>query len=203
MERLVQRRIQDFKARGTAEKLRSRRAYDMFSRVVNYKDFLKGITSISIDDSEAIAKIDLPGNQPAQEESSAISVCEAVVMDNFIQVVGLLMNTSDLVASSEVMVCTGIEYGTTSDKFNLAEQRTWTVHAAYSPLGSAKAAGDVFVFAEDGIIAAAFTGCQFTKLKISQLERALGSVNEKLQQSSHQSCTHAAGFTSPPSSSKA
>ncbi|KAK3713681.1 hypothetical protein LTR37_008375 [Vermiconidia calcicola] len=178
MERLVQRRMHEFTSRGAAESLLTKRAYGLFSRVVNYHDFLRGITSISIDGSEAVAKIVLPTNQPEQEGSSAVSFCEAVVMDNFIQVVGLLMNTSDLVGANEVMVCTGIESGATSEKCVMLSPGPWTVHAAYTAVGSSKAIGDVFVFAEDGSLVAAFTGCQFTKLDISRLERALASVND-------------------------
>lgn len=182
MERLVHRRIQDFDHSGNAEKLLRRRAYDLFSRVVNYTDFLRGISSVTISGSEAIAKIDVAANQPAQDESTVVTFCEAVAMDNFIQVVGLLMNTSDMIASNEVMVCSAIEHGVVSEKCDMVGQKSWTVYAAYCPLSPSQATGDVFVFAGDGSFAAAFTGCQFTKLEISRLERALGSVNDTAEQ---------------------
>ena len=180
VERLAQRQMQDFNSCGTAEMLLSRRAYGLFSRVVTYKDFLRGITSVAMDGSEAVGKITLPANQPAQEESTTISFCEAVAMDNFIQVLGLLINTSDMVGSNEVMVCTGLDHGTTTEKCDMKGQSSWTVHAAYTPIGPSRATGDVLVFCEDGSLAAAFTGCQFTKLEIGRLERALGSVNGSL-----------------------
>ena len=177
-ERLVHRQVETFDHGGDAEKLQSRRAYDQFSRVVNYSDFLKGISSITISGTEAIAKIDVQPNQPSQEESTVTSFCEAVAMDNFIQVVGFLINTSDMITSNEVMVCAGIEHGMVSPKCDLVGQTAYTVHAAYTSLRPSQATGDVFVLAEDGTLAASFTGCQFTKLEISRLERALRSVNE-------------------------
>ena len=177
--RLVQRRIRELEQSTHGEKLLSKRAYGLFSRVVTYSAFLKGILSIALYDSEAIATIRTPPGQPAQDESNAISTCEAVAMDNFIQVVGLLINTSDLVGPDEVMVCTAVEFSGTTDACVFTQDTVWKVHASFTQTTSSQASGDVFVFMPDGTLAAAFTGCQFTKVDITRLERALDTAGKQ------------------------
>jgi hypothetical protein len=49
--------------------------------------------SISMSDTEVVAKITIAADQPGLDESTVAGGCDAVSLDNFIQVVGLLMNT--------------------------------------------------------------------------------------------------------------
>lgn len=177
MARLVGKRMQALTGNEDAERMLSRRAYDLFSRVVTYEKFLKGISSILMSDTEAVAKITISPDQPGLDESTVAGVCDAVSLDNFIQVVGLLMNTSDMVGDNEVMVCTGIENSMISKGCNMVDCRSWKVHASYSPTSTSQAIGDVFAFSEDASVAAAFTGCRFTKLDVTRLERLLDPVN--------------------------
>ncbi|RDL40047.1 Uncharacterized protein BP5553_00026 [Venustampulla echinocandica] len=177
MARLLGKRMEALAGNEDAERMLSKRAYDLFSRVVTYDKFLKGITSILMNDTEAVAKITIPADQPGLDESTVAGVCDAVSLDNFIQVVGLLMNTSDMVDDREVMVCTGIENSMICKGCDMVGCRSWTVHASFTPTSASQAIGDVFAFSEDGTIAAAFTGCRFAKLDVTRLERLLDPVN--------------------------
>lgn len=177
MARLLGKRMQVLAANREAERMMSKRAYDLFSRVVTYEKFLKGIASISMSDTEAVAKITIAADQPGLDESTVAGFCDAVSLDNFIQVAGLLMNTSDMVGDNEVMICTGIENSMVSKGCNMLECRSWKVHASFTPASASQAIGDVFVFSEDGSVAVAFTGCRFAKLDITRLERLLDLDN--------------------------
>lgn len=161
-----------------AERMLSRRLYSLFSRVVSYETFLRGVSDITMSGTKAVARIVTPPSQPGVEESTAVQVCDAVTLDNFIQVIGLLINTSDLVDVHEVMVCTGVDSSVVARDINMVNCRSWKVHASYTATSSSQALGDVFAFSEDGSLAAALTGCRFSKLEITRLEKLLDPVNQ-------------------------
>ncbi|KAI1501592.1 ketoacyl-synt-domain-containing protein [Biscogniauxia marginata] len=175
--RLVSRRIQDLVGNEDAENLRMKHAYDLFSRVVTYEPFLKGISSITMSGAEAVARISIPPGQPGLDESTLVQKCDAVSLDNFIHVVGLLINTSDAVGKSEVMICTGIRNCAIAKGCDMVDNRSWMVHASYTQTSPSEAIGDVFAFSKDGPVAAAFTGCRFVKLELTRLERLLDTAN--------------------------
>ncbi|RAK80213.1 uncharacterized protein BO72DRAFT_484062 [Aspergillus fijiensis CBS 313.89] len=180
--RLLGRHVQALQDSGDVERMQAKRAYGLFSRVVTYAEFLRGISQIRIRGSEGLATVIIPGGQPGLDESTAIARCDAVSLDNFIQVVGLLINTSELVGVDEVMVCTGIDNCTLSKECDLplgdGDQRDPAqVYVSYNDCGSGQAVGDVFAFSSRGTLIAAITGCHFTKMAISRLERLLDTVN--------------------------
>ncbi|KAF2464017.1 BcPKS16, polyketide synthase [Lindgomyces ingoldianus] len=176
--RLLGKRMDSLADNADAERMLSRRAYSLFSRVVTYATFLEGISSITMSGAEAVAKIVTPPGQPGVDESTAVHICDSVTLDNFIQIVGLLMNTSDMIGNGEVMVCTGVDSSMIAKGVNMVDCRSWKVHASYTPSGPSQAIGDVFAFSEDDSVVAAFTGCRFAKLEITRLERLLDPVNQ-------------------------
>lgn len=183
--RLVEKQRRTVYGNDAADKIQAKRAYTLFSRVVSYADFLKGMSSVTLYDTEAVAKIKLPPGQPGLGDSTVVSHCDAVLMDNCIQVLGLLMNTSEMVADNEVMVCVGIDKATLTKAREMTDDCAWEVYTTYVPAGISQATGDVFVLVhenKDGgltsSIAAAFTGCRFTKLPIGRLEKLLDPVNQ-------------------------
>jgi acyl transferase domain-containing protein len=58
--RLLSRAVRTFSRKDDLEKLARKRAYKLFSRVVDYKDIFQGIASICLGDSKAYAEISLP-----------------------------------------------------------------------------------------------------------------------------------------------
>lgn len=182
-ERLIAYRMDELETKSNTEKLMSNRAYGLFAQVVHYADFLQGISHIILDDAEAIANIDLSEEaQFSLEESSVTQHCDTVVIDTFIQVVGLSINSSTLVTSEDVYVATGVDHVSMSSACDFHNRKSWTVYTKYTTTGEGQAAGDVFVLTREGALAMIITGAQFTKLLISKLERFLDSANSKPSQ---------------------
>ena len=182
-ERLITDRMNDLKNKPNTEKLMRNRAYGLFSQVVHYADFLQGISHITLDKSEAVANVDLSNKaQFGLEESTVTRYCDTVMIDTFIQVVGLLINSSTLVTSEDVFVATGVDQVSMSSVCDFHNHKSWTVYTKYTSTGDGQATGDIFVMTRDGALAMMITGAQFTKLLISKLERFLDSANAKPSQ---------------------
>ncbi len=116
------------------------------------------------------------------DETTVAAACEAVSLDNFIHVVGLLINTSDMVGENEVMVCNGIDHSFVNKGVNFLLNKSWRVHASYTSASPSQALGDVFVFdKDDNSVVAVFTGCRFAKSTSLRLERLLDPVNRPLE----------------------
>ena len=182
-ERLIADRMNELVSKPNTEKLMSSRAYGLFSQVVYYADFLQGISHITLDEAEAVANIDL--SEEARfglEESTVTQYCDTIVIDTFIQVVGLLINSSSLVTNEDVFVATGVDHVSMSSACDFHNRKSWRVYTKYTSIGEGQAAGDVFVMTREGALAMIITGAQFTKLLISKLERFLDSANTKPSQ---------------------
>ena len=182
-ERLIACSIKELESKPNTEKLMCNRAYGLFSQVVHYADFLQGISHITMGGTEARADIDLSADaQFGLEESTVMQYCDTVAIDTFIQVVGLLINSSTLVTSEDVYVATGVDHVSMSSACDFHRHKSWTVYTKYTSTGEGQAAGDIFVMTRDGTLAMIITGAQFTKLLISKLERFLDSANAKPSQ---------------------
>ena len=182
-ERLIADRMSELESKPSSEKLLSNRAYGLFSQVVHYAEFLRGISHITMDKTEAIANIDIPEEvQLGVEESTVAQYCDTVAIDTFIQVVGLLINSSTLVTEKEVFVATGVDRISMSTACDFYNRKSWTVYAKYTSTGEGKAAGDIFVMTREGTLAMIIAGAQFTRLLISKLERFLDAANAKPSQ---------------------
>ena len=179
-ERLIASRINELQNKPNTEKLMSNRAYGLFSQVVHYAEFLQGISTITMDNAEALADIDLrKDSQFGLKDSTVTQYCDTIAIDTFIQVVGLLINSSVLVTSEDVFVATGVDRVSMSPICDFHSCKSWTVYTKYTSTGEGQAAGDVFVMTREGALAMTITGARFTKLLISKLERFLDSANAK------------------------
>ena len=181
--RLIVDRMSELESRPNSEKLMCNRAYGLFSQVVHYNDFLQGISHIILDQAEAVANIDISNKaQFGLEESTVTQYCDTIVIDTFIQVVGLLINSSTLVTSEDVYVATGVDHVSMSSACDFHNRKSWTVYTKYTSTGEGQAAGDIFVMTRECVLAMIITGAQFTKLPIAKLERFLDSANAKPSQ---------------------
>ena len=177
-ERLINDRLTEMAGRSSLEKLMSNRAYGLFAQVVHYADFLHGIANITMGNAEAKAEIILPEEARfGRDESLVTQSCDTIAIDMFIQVVGLLINSSDLVTSEDVYVATGVDNVTMAAACDFHARSTWVVYTKYTVTGEGTAAGDVFVMTSEGVLVMMISGAQFTKLLISKLERFLDSAN--------------------------
>ncbi|KAB8291846.1 hypothetical protein EYC80_006628 [Monilinia laxa] len=179
-QRLISDRIDELAKKPNTEKLMSKRAYGLFSTVVHYSDFLHGISNITMDGSQAIAEIELPSFPVEVQESTIHHVCDTIALDSFIQVAGLLINSSSHCSSEEVYVATGVDSTIiSSSSCDFENCKLWRVYAMFTPISSTQATGDIYVFTRDGKLVMTSTGVGFTKLLITKLEKMLAAANPK------------------------
>jgi acyl transferase domain-containing protein/acyl carrier protein/SAM-dependent methyltransferase len=176
--RLLHGRIERLKHSETAEKIFSKRVYGLFSRVVDYAAFLKGIHSIHIDNREALATIALPEKgQPGRHETTVWQRCDTALVDAFISVSGLLLNSSDTVSEDQVMVATGVEQVVLDQACAMDSPARWTVYTMFTNVDESKALSDIFVYSSQGTMLATFSGVRFAKVHMSKLRKTLSSAN--------------------------
>lgn len=176
-QRLVASRISQIPDAARAETLRSSRAYDLFSRVVMYGPVLRGIESVTIAGNEALATIRVPNSEADSGESTVSTHFDAVSLDNFVQVVGLMINSSGQNSPDEVFIASAIDQAFVTASINFRDSRNWTVYAIFTPQGERKVSGDVFVLNQEGVLAVNILGCRFTKMPVVVLEKLLDNAN--------------------------
>lgn len=176
-QRLVEAPIERLDRSQDAERLMASRAYGLFSVVMHYAEFLKPISSIIVQGNESLATVKLPANQPGLNESTAWPRCDAVFLDGIISSSGLLLNSSDVISNSEVMIAMGIEraFVTASCRAELAP--FWQAYASFTMVEDSHALCDIFVCTPERKLVAMMTGVRFNKMETSKLARSLSSVN--------------------------
>ena len=177
-QRLLTDRVDELLRNPNAEILKSKRAYGLFSRIVSYSEVLKGISLITMANCEAVAEIEV-STKAETGESSATRLCDTISLDTFIQVSGLLINSSDRCSGDEAYLATGVESQSMSLSCDFEKCRSWTIYAMFTPLGDTKATGDIFVMTRDRVLVMTIMGVQFSKIPISKLEKLLDSANTK------------------------
>ncbi|PTB42568.1 hypothetical protein M441DRAFT_136945 [Trichoderma asperellum CBS 433.97] len=178
-ETLILERMESLLKDRNAEHLMKRTAYALFSRVVEYADLLKGISSITLAPGQAVAEIEVPAETFACHESTVDRFMDAISLDTFIQVLGLLINTSGKNAGDEVFVATSIE-NMTILPCDFKSQRRWAVYAMFGMDGDRRAVGDVFVFSGDRKLVVFGSQISFTKIQSSILEGLLDGTNPRV-----------------------
>ncbi|KAK8117055.1 uncharacterized protein PG998_005336 [Apiospora kogelbergensis] len=177
-QRLAIERAQELESKPGTEKLMGKRAYGLFSQVVTYSEFLRGISSITMDGRQAMADIQLSSGHMGETDSSAIDLCDTVATDNFIQVVGLLINSGPHCPPGEVFVATGVDTTVLSGAGGFLKSKSFKVYAMYTMISESQATGDIFIMRPDYTLAGAILGAAFTKLPINTLEKLLDAANK-------------------------
>ncbi|KAF2008704.1 ketoacyl-synt-domain-containing protein [Aaosphaeria arxii CBS 175.79] len=178
--RLVANSIQTLLSKNNTERLMSKRAYDLFSHVVTYDPSLQGILSIVLDKTEALAIVKHYKDHPDSKDSTAWHRCDAVTLDTFISVAGLLLNSSDTVSRAEAMVAVGLDRTVLSSACSPGPNSDLQVFVNFSLVDSKQATGDVFVCSQRGEVLAIFSGVRFHKVAISKLQKSLASANPSI-----------------------
>jgi acyl transferase domain-containing protein/SAM-dependent methyltransferase/acyl carrier protein len=175
--RLVESSINRVDTCQTVERLMKKRAYGLFSKVMHYAPFMQGISSIALEENEAVATVNVPENQPGREGSAVWRRFDTAHIDNFISVVGLLLNSSDIASSEEVLIASGIESVVLTSACQADPPREWLVYAKYMATEGTQPVGDVFVCSSKREVVAIMTGVQFARVDISKLKKSLMSAN--------------------------
>lgn len=174
-ERLTSTELRVFKGRQDLETLHSGLAYRIFSKVVDYGNFFRGIQSISMHDRQAFASIQTPKDQSRCGEDIMFHL-DAVAVDSFIQTVGLLVNSSDTISSKEILIAASIDKVQIARGVKMDSSTTWSVYAKYGMTDKSHAVGDVFVYTKEGSLVMVFIGCRFMMASIERMVKLLGST---------------------------
>ena len=177
--RLVQSRMGDFEKKQHTDCFRGERAYKLFSRVVQYAPLMRGLSLVTLGEYEATARIEVPNAHLKASESTATIVCDAVSLDSFVQVLGLLLNSSDHCGGDEAFLATRIGSFSMAHNCDFGSCRSWKIYTMFSLVDGVKARGDVYVFHSDGTMALSIMDVQFTKIPNRTLERILVTGNQQ------------------------
>ncbi|KAK2057703.1 ketoacyl-synt-domain-containing protein [Colletotrichum caudatum] len=173
-------RTAQLKAHPDAETILSRRVYTLFGTVVDYSHVLRGIESLTLHGNWAVGIIKSPKQLVAQHEteSSVLDLADAAIADNFVQVLGLAINTSEHVPQGSAFLVSSIDSFTLSPGCRLLNNTgSWTVTSHFNAEKNAKAiTGEIYVTDELGDVVASVLGVRFSLVQLSALRRVLDSL---------------------------
>ena len=178
-QRLVgQDRCEALMADHEAEAMQGSLIYEVFSKVVHYSEYYKGVRSIASKGREVAGRIVLP-----HHELDALNhtVCNPLAIDNFIQVAGLHVNSLNKCGDNEVFICTKvdrIQFSSQFDSSTTEEGRSWSVFSNLSLNSDKEVTNDIFVFnpASRNLVFLVL-GARFTKVLMSTLTKVLSRSN--------------------------
>lgn len=149
--------------------------YTIFSRVVSYHDFYKGVRHVAGNEGTVVAQVSLPESQPSEIKEL---LSNPVAIDNFFQVAGLYTNCLAPCPSDEVYVCTQVDSVQLSQDFSAKHSNQWKVCATCSRANDREIQNDIFVLNEaTGDLVFVVFGARFNRVRISSLAKVLSRAN--------------------------
>ncbi|KAK7912247.1 hypothetical protein PG985_014728 [Apiospora marii] len=176
----LMRKFTNLRNKKDSETFKSATAYRLFSRVVEYAGLMQGILNITLGSIEAVARIQVPKTSFPVAESSVVDFYDAITLDTFIQVLGLLVNHNKSLESTgeDDMIYVASSIGKmrlSPVDFNMPH--CWTAYATYSMLDTKTTTGDVQVLSEKGELVFSATDIQFMRVAAASMERLLEAAN--------------------------
>lgn len=162
-----------------SEALQGAMVYNVFSKVVNYASWYKGVRSVFSRDGEAVGKV-VPPNQ--SEEGLAGTITSPLALDSFIQVSGLHVNSLTECGPNQVFVCTKLNRIQISPNFraDASESRAWDVYTNLTKTGDRTVSNDIYVFdSSNQSLVIIILGASFNRVPISSLAKVLSQANSK------------------------
>ena len=161
-----------------AEQIRGSMVYKVFSKVVQYADYYKGVRTVTAREHEVTAQIKMP--DPMAHFEFDETVCHPMTIDNAIQVAGLHVNCFSICLDNEVYVSTKVDLVQPSHEFLKAnhDDQEWTVFSTFSRTSDKEVINDIFVF--DNVtknLVMMILGARFTKVLITSLTKVLNKAN--------------------------
>ncbi|KAI1367017.1 hypothetical protein F5Y08DRAFT_350345 [Xylaria arbuscula] len=168
--------LEEVASRREGEAVHGSIVYNVFSRVVNYHDFYKGVRHVAGNDGTAVGEIALPELQPSELLNL---MSNPVAIDNFFQVAGLYTNCLSQCPEDEVYVCTQVDSVQLSPDFNNQVGKRWKVCSTSSRISEREIQNDIFAFdsSTNAVVFVAF-GARFNRVRISSLTKVLSRVNQ-------------------------
>ncbi|KAI0884084.1 ketoacyl-synt-domain-containing protein [Annulohypoxylon maeteangense] len=153
--------------------------YKLFSDVVEYASYYRGVQNLSAVDNEAVGLVTVPTDQPLGMDAG---ICDPISLDNFLQVAGIHVNCLSPRKDDEVFMCTAVEEVIFSASFmsNRVHSRSWTVYTRYEATSNSVIANDIFVCdAASKELVVAIMGATFRSVPFRSLSRSLSRLNNK------------------------
>ncbi|OHF04557.1 beta-ketoacyl synthase domain-containing protein [Colletotrichum orchidophilum] len=153
--------------------------YDMFSNVVDYADYYRGVHSISASDNVATATVKVPAKQHGLIDAG---ITDPIMLDNFLQVAGIHTNCLSPRDQRFVLMCTSIDeiIFTPYCVDKRSADREWIVHTRFDENTPANTrTNDIFVCeAATGQIVMAVLGANFKGVPLKSLAKSLTRLNK-------------------------
>lgn len=160
-----------------SEALQGTMVYNVFSKVVHYASWYKGVRSVFSRDGEAVGKV-VPPDQ--SEEGLAGMMTSPLTLDSFVQVSGVHVNSLINRGPNQVFVCTKIDRIQISHDFKSdpSESREWDVYTNTTKTGDKTVDNDIYVFdSSNQSLVMIILGAFFTRVTISSLAKVLSQAN--------------------------
>ncbi|KAI7785801.1 hypothetical protein LA080_005918 [Diaporthe eres] len=107
--------------------------YRVFDEVVSYADYYRGVQQVTGSYNESAGRVSLPapGGFPLQDRG----LCDAIALDNFLQVAGIHVNCLSERPDGCVFMCVKVEEVLFAPEYvrsmNQADEHSWVVHSRY------------------------------------------------------------------------
>ena len=158
--------------------LKHRRVYNLFERVVDYKDVLQGIGIISFSRLEAVAEI-TTSEHIEFKNTTALRICDTVALDSFLQVAGLPINSSEQhCGRGDCFITTAVDSVFISPDCDFESNHSWTVSTTITPPSGSKATADIFILTKAGQPVTPMIGFHFTNHTMKVTRRVLKAANK-------------------------
>lgn len=153
--------------------------YRVFNEVVTYADYYRGVQQVTALYNESAGRVSLPapGGLPLQDRR----LCDAIALDNFLQVAGIHVNCLSERPDGCVFMCVKVDEVLIAPEYvrnmNQADEHSWVVHSRfdavedYTSKGPTTIINNIFVYDDTsknlvvGIIGATFQSVQFKSVR--------------------------------------
>jgi malonyl CoA-acyl carrier protein transacylase/SAM-dependent methyltransferase len=155
--------------------------YKVFSEVVEYAEYYRGVGSLSGLHNEAVGLVALPVHENLRLGSS---VCDPIALDNFLQVAGIHVNCLSDRKSDEVFMCIAVEKILFSEAFmetisnlSTSDSNSWTVYSKYEKAGSKNITNNIFVYDRKNSLVLSIIGAIFRSVPFKSVVKSLSKLN--------------------------
>jgi acyl transferase domain-containing protein len=131
-------------ASSCAERLSGNILYRVFSRVVKYASYYKGVQDVTANEGEVVGTITMPSSD---EANRLAGTSRPLATDNFLQIAGIHANCLQVEASDDhVWVCNAIGEVLWSETFlSSRDTRSWKIYSNMELESETTATNDIFV----------------------------------------------------------
>lgn len=152
--------------------------YKIFSEVVEYASYYRGVQSVSASGSEAVGLVTVPTDRPSGMNAD---ICDPISLDNFLQVAGIHVNCLSPRDDDQVFMCTAVDEVIFSASFmtSRGDSRAWTVYTRYESTSKVDISNDIYVYdASSRLLVLAIMGANFRSVPLRSVARSLTRLNK-------------------------